>query len=291
MADIVFLLTAASSGFGKHVAQEALKRGHKVIATARDPSRLADLAAAGAHVMALDVTADEATLAAKLDEASRVYGKITHVVNAAGYVLEGAVEEASQEEIAASFNTNVFGVANITRAAAPHLRAAAASGAHCVLAHYGSLASWSSGPGVALYCSTKSAVSGMVEGIRAELAPFGVAVCAIEPGYFRTGFLNAGTGATVHRIKTARVLPVYEGTPVAQMRAMLDGVDEKQPGDPARGARVIVDVLTGTGCGEGRDVPVRLVLGSDCVQTIREKCRVTEELLREWEEVAKSTDF
>ena len=94
MTDYVWLVTATSSGFGKAIALEALSRGHKVIATARDSSKLAELKKAGAAVLDLDVTSDEETLAAKLKEASAIYGKITHVANCAGYILEGAIEEA-----------------------------------------------------------------------------------------------------------------------------------------------------------------------------------------------------
>jgi NADP-dependent 3-hydroxy acid dehydrogenase YdfG len=95
MADYVWFITGASSGFGKSIALEALKRGHKVIASARSASKLGELKDAGAIVMDLDVTSDDETLASKLAEANAVYGKITHVVNAAGYILEGAVEESS----------------------------------------------------------------------------------------------------------------------------------------------------------------------------------------------------
>jgi NADPH:quinone reductase-like Zn-dependent oxidoreductase len=99
MADImktpVWFITAASSGFGKSIALEALKRGHKVIATARNSSKLTDLKEAGAEVMDLDVTSDEATIQAVIDKAVAVYGKITHVINAAGYIFEGAVEEST----------------------------------------------------------------------------------------------------------------------------------------------------------------------------------------------------
>jgi NADP-dependent 3-hydroxy acid dehydrogenase YdfG len=94
MSDYVWFITATSSGFGKAIAFEALRRGHKVIATARNSAKLSELKAAGAAVMDVDVTSDDETMAAKLSEASAIYGKITHVVNAAGYILVGAIEEA-----------------------------------------------------------------------------------------------------------------------------------------------------------------------------------------------------
>lgn len=94
MATYVWFITATSSGFGKTIALEALSRGHKVIATARDSSKLTLLKEKGAALLDVDVTSDEETLAAKLKEANSIYGKITHVVNAAGYILVGAIEEA-----------------------------------------------------------------------------------------------------------------------------------------------------------------------------------------------------
>ncbi|TEA10579.1 Oxidoreductase BOA17 [Colletotrichum sidae] len=96
----VWFITGASSGFGLEIAKEALARGHRVIATARNPSKLSSLASAGADVMALDVRADEAAVASAVDEAFALHGKITHVVNSAGYALEADVEEASAQEAA-----------------------------------------------------------------------------------------------------------------------------------------------------------------------------------------------
>lgn len=293
----VWFITACSSGFGEAIAHEALRRGHRVIATARHASRLSGLAAAGATVMSVDVTADDATLAAALQAASEVYGRLTHVVNAAGYVLEGAVEECSHEEVRASYDTNVLGAANITRAAAPYLRsAAAAAGASSpvVVAHFGSLASWEAGPAVAHYCSAKAAVTMLTEGLAEEMRPFGVSAVLIEPGYFRTGFLNtgaAGDAGSVHRVRSARTMAAYEGTAVGERRRALDAVDNHQAGDVAKAARVIVDVFTRSGVAEGRDIPGRLVLGSDTVALVRRKAAEILKQLDEWEAVAKSTDY
>ncbi len=94
MADYVWLITATSSGFGEAIAFEALRRGHKVIATARNSSQLTSLKDAGAAVLDLDVTASDEVLASKFAEANAIYGKITHVANCAGYPLDGSVEEA-----------------------------------------------------------------------------------------------------------------------------------------------------------------------------------------------------
>ncbi|KAK0657468.1 hypothetical protein B0T16DRAFT_401765 [Cercophora newfieldiana] len=292
MSDYVWFITAAASGFGEAIAFEALRRGHKVIATARNSAKLSVLKAAGAAVMDVDVTSDDETLAAKLSEANAIYGKITHVVNAAGYILVGAIEEATQKEVFDTYNTNVLGCFNIARAAIPHLRAAAAtrsdSNGNIALANFGSLGSWSSGAAVAHYCSTKFAVTGLTEGLRDELAPFGIDVCVVEPGYTRTGILVSGNGDAKGRVLTRRELAVYEGTTTATARSAMEKTNGKQPGDVEKCARVIVDVMTRKG---GKEVPARLVTGTDCLEVVRERCNDTLRLVSKWEDVSSSVMY
>ncbi|KAK4105632.1 NAD(P)-binding protein [Parathielavia hyrcaniae] len=289
----VFLITGASSGFGEAIAYEALSRGYHVIATARSTSRLGKLKDAGAAVLDVDVTSDEEKLAAVFSEANAIHGRITHVVNCAGYILEGTVEEASNKEVFDTFDTNVFGTANVARAAAPYLREAAkAPGGQAALATFGSLGSWLSGPAAAYYCSTKYAVSGLTEGLAEELRPFGITVCCFEPGYTRTGFLSSGAGGGAdHRIKTARQMDLYHGTGAEELRKALNAADGNQPGDVVKSARVIVDVLTRDGVAKGREIPARLPLGSDCLEGVRNKCESTLKMVKEWDEVISSTMY
>ncbi|OIW24053.1 NAD(P)-binding protein [Coniochaeta ligniaria NRRL 30616] len=289
----VWLITATSSGFGKQIALEALSRGHRVIATARDSSKLTLLRSLGAAVLDLDVTADQAVLDAKLAQAAAVYGRLTHVVNAAGYIFVGAVEEASQQEERDVYATNVFGVLRMARAATPWLREAAKEGGIVSLVNFGSLGSYNSGPGVGHYCSTKGAVSSISEGLAAELRPFGIEVCCVEPGYTRTEFLRKGDGGKERRVVARREMEVYgeEGHPVREWKDAMDAVDGRQPGDVERAARVIVDVLTKEGVARGRDIPVRLPLGSDTIKQIRKRIGEYEARVREWEDVARLVDY
>jgi NAD(P)-dependent dehydrogenase (short-subunit alcohol dehydrogenase family) len=155
-----------------------------------------------------------------------------------------------------------------------------------VIANFGSIASWHGVPASGLYAATKWAVSGLTEALRAEVAPFGIQVTVIEPGYFRTGFLNAGA-----RIKSGVQLDAYDNTAVGDIRKMLDVVNNNQPGDVKKGAKVIVDVLTQTGVAEGKEIPIRLVLGSDGDEWIRGKLVSTDKLLTEWKDVIYSTDY
>ncbi|KAF7443412.1 Short-chain alcohol dehydrogenase [Pyrenophora tritici-repentis] len=277
----VWFITAAASGFGKAMALEALSRGHKVIASGRYMSRLVDLETAGADIMVLEVCSPLSDIETVAEEANAKYGYITHLVNVAGYVLVGAVEETSPEQDLRAFTTNVLGTLNVTKAFLPHLRA---TPGHRTISNFGSVVSWQGGPGSAIYVGTKWAVSGISESLRAELAPFGINVMVIEPGWFRTGIL--GKGVPVYSEKS---LGVYED--VGRLREMLGEVDGKQVGDTGKACRVAVDVLTRCGCGEGKDVPIRLVLGRDAFEVIGEKCRATLRLLGEWEGVVGDTDY
>ncbi|KAI5467589.1 hypothetical protein BGZ63DRAFT_31312 [Mariannaea sp. PMI_226] len=277
----VWFITGASSGFGRSITLEALRRKHHVIATSRHSSALADLAVAGAQTLDLDVTASEDTIAAKIHQGHQIYGCLTYIVNAAGYVLEGACEEASATEVFDQFNTNVLGTIKVVRAVIPYLRAQQAG----VIANFGSLASWNGLPATGFYNASKWAVSGFTESIAAELAHLGIKVTCVEPGMFRTGFLNPG-----RRVSTAlRMRDVYSKS-AEETRASLDRANNEQIGDVAKGAKVTVDVLTETGVAEGREIPLRIVLGSDSVRVIKGKCESTLALLKEWEDIAISTD-
>jgi len=119
----------------------------------------------------------------------------------------------------------------------------------------------------------------------AELAPLGIAVTVVEPGYFRTGFLNPTS-----KVVSEKRIKAYDETLVGQIRDVLDATDDKQPGDVKKGCKVVVDILTKSGVAEGREVPLRIALGSDSPPAIRKKLVSTETLLKEWEAVTTVTD-
>ncbi|KAJ4356527.1 uncharacterized protein N0V89_004561 [Didymosphaeria variabile] len=277
----VWFITAASSGFGHYLALEALARGHHVIASGRTVSKLDALKKAGAHTVALDVISPLDDIKKVAKDAVAKYGYITHLVNAAGYVLVGAVEETSPTEDYDSFNTNVIGVLNVTKAFLPYLRDGSG---HRTICNFGSIASWTGGPGAALYYSAKWAVSGLSEALREEVAPFGIAVTVAEPGYFRTGFLNPGAA-----VQSKARIQAYEESAAGRRGGAGRGGWEAD-GDVGKGCKILVDILTKSGVGEGKEVPVRVALGSDSPPAIREKIRQTEKLLDEWEGVTMATD-
>lgn len=186
------------------------------------------------------------------------------------------------EEMYRQFNVDVFGNVNVTRAVIPYMREQRSG----VVAMFGSLGSWGSVPAGVLYCATKWACSAIGEGLRLELEEFGITATVIEPGYFRTGFLNPGA-----RNFTKQQIDAYKDTAVGRYRNLLNQVDNKQPGDVEKGARAVVDVLTSSGAAEGQKIPTRIVLGSDCEARIREKCAQTTKYLDDWQEIIRSTDY
>ncbi|KAL6705469.1 hypothetical protein ACN47E_006734 [Coniothyrium glycines] len=278
----VWFITAASSGFGRHIALEALSRGHKVIASARSTSRIADLKEAGADTVALDVTSPLPEIEKVAKQANDKHGYINHLVNAAGYILAGAIEETSPKEDYDTFNTNVFGTLNVSKAFLPYLRA---TPGHRTIANFGSIGSWRGAAGFGLYAGTKWAVSGISESLRAELAPLGIHVTVVEPGYFRTAFLSPAAQAS-----SAKRIAAYDETAVGAARSRLTAVDGRQPGDVEKGAKVIVDVLTGSGAAEGREVPVRVALGNDSPVAIKAKIDETLVLLGQWDGITNQTN-
>ncbi|KAG9256762.1 uncharacterized protein F5Z01DRAFT_719919 [Emericellopsis atlantica] len=286
----VWFITATSSGFGHEIALCALRRGHTVIATARNISRIQDLAEAGAHTMAFDVTSPLPELQETAKNVFDKFGRVDYLVNAAGFILEGALEEFSPEEIHRIFNVNVFGMMTTFKAFLPHVRTQeiGEGGARATVVCIGSLASWQGGASYAAYSMTKAACSMLMESLRIELAPYKITSTVIEPGYFRTGFLSSNA-----LVQTKERIDAYEDpeTPTGVTREGLRQVHGNQPGDVRKGAEVVVQVLTRTGVSKGREVPVRIVLGTDCEATIRAQCAKVTSYLEEWQDVIRSTDY
>ncbi|RFP26220.1 SDR family NAD(P)-dependent oxidoreductase [Duganella sp. BJB488] len=275
-AQKVWFITGASRGFGLLTAQQALARGDFVVATARDP--LTVTAALGDHPNLLALRLDvrlEAQAVTAVQQALARFGRIDVLVNNAGYGLLGAVEEASAEEVRALYDTNVFGLLNVTRAALPAMRKR--GGGHVI--NLSSVGGYTAFPGWGLYSSTKFAVEGLSEALAMELAPLGIHVTVVEPGFFRTDFLDASSLATTHDR-----IDAYAAT-VGAMREFAAGVNHKQPGDPAKLAGALLQLA------DSAQPPVRLQLGSDTVERVRAKNLSVEAEMAQWLELAVSTDF
>lgn len=272
----VWFITGASRGFGSLVARRALENGDAVVATARNPEAI--VAGIGAHPnllsLALDVTSqDQANAAAKT--AIDHFGRIDVLLNNAGFGLIGAVEEASEDEIEAVFRTNVFGLLAVTRAVLPYMRRARSGR----ILNISSIGGYRGSAGFGIYGATKFAVEALSEALRAELAPLGIHVTAIEPGYFRTDFLDSSS------LKVSKTsIPDYDES-VGTVRTNAGRINGAQPGDPVRLAQVLVDFA------DVPEPPVRLPLGADTIAAIEAKHVSDAAIVARWRAVALSTEF
>ena len=182
------LVTGCSTGIGRAVAEGLLTQGHTVWATARRTDDLADLAARGARVTALDVT-DEASMAAAVAEVEAAHGSVGALVNNAGYGEYGAVEEVDLDKVRAMFETNVFGLARMCQLVLPGMRRAG----HGRIVNIGSMGGRFTFPMGGYYHATKYAVEALTDALRMEVRPFGVQVSLVEPGVTRSSFVDKTT--------------------------------------------------------------------------------------------------
>jgi Short-chain dehydrogenases of various substrate specificities len=271
-----WFITGASRGFGGLVAERALAAGDNVVATARN--RTAIIERFGNHprllTLELDVTSEVQAFSAA-DAAITRFGRIDVLLNNAGYGLISAVEEATGEEVERIYRTNVFGLLAVTRAILPQMRAQR----NGRILNISSIGGYRSAAGFGVYCSTKFAVEGLSEALHAELAPLGIHVTVVEPGYFRTDFLDS-TSLSVSRAQ----IPDYDSTAGMVRRAASD-LNHAQPGDPQLLAKVLVEFA------DAPDPPVRLPLGSDTIAAIEAKHASDAAILAQWRNVSSSTDF
>jgi NAD(P)-dependent dehydrogenase (short-subunit alcohol dehydrogenase family) len=244
-----WLITGASRGFGRELAEQLLARGDRVAATLRRPEQLADLAAAHRDrlwVRALDVT-DRAQLREVVDAAFGELGRIDVVVSNAGYGVIGAAEELTDAQIDALIATNLTGSIQLVRAVVPHLRA---QGGGRIL-QVSSMGGHIGFPGFSLYHASKWGIEGFFEALAPEVEPFGIRTTLVEPGMIRTSFYAAA--------ERAPVLEPYADNPaIARGHTPL----EKMPGDQAKVVTAMIEA------GEADDPPRRLLLGSDAYRLV-----------------------
>lgn len=273
----VWFITGASRGFGIEIAREALSRGDSVVATARRPLAVAEaLSGHGDRLLTvpLDVS-DTHQIAAAVDAAVTRFGRIDVLVNNAGRGLVGAVEESSDDEVRSVFEVNVFGLLAVTRAVLPHMRAQR-SGLVVNLSSVGGFVAW---PGWGVYAATKFAVEALSEAMTHELAPLGIRSVAIEPGPFRTNFLDGSSLAL-----SADVIADYAATAGGARQWAADS-NYGQEGDPLKAAKVIVDLA------DRDDLPERIQLGTNAFNDVAAKIARTAQDQQVWREVSLSTDF
>jgi NAD(P)-dependent dehydrogenase (short-subunit alcohol dehydrogenase family) len=272
----VWFITGASRGFGAGIAEAALAAGDAVVATARDPSTITARLGSHERLLAtrLDVTSEtEAHEAA--GQAVRKFGRIDVLVNNAGYGLLGAIEEASAKETERLFATNVFGLLGVTRAVLPHMRRQRSG--HII--NLSSVGGYTGYPGWGVYGATKFAVEGISEALQAEVAPLGIHVTVVEPGFFRTDFLDETS-----LVRTAQQIDDYSET-VGRTRALAADFNHGQRGDPRKLAKAFIELVNAA------NPPTRLPLGSDTVERIEAKHAHVARELAAWHKIAISTDW
>jgi NAD(P)-dependent dehydrogenase (short-subunit alcohol dehydrogenase family) len=271
-----WFITGCSTGLGRAIATAVLDRGDNAVVTARDVTRVRDLA--GAHpdtalALALDVT-DAAQGAGAVRAAEERFGSVDVLVNNAGYGYRAAVEEGDDADVQQLFATNFFGPVALIKAVLPGMRARQ-SGA---IVNISSIGATRRPEGSGYYAAVKSALEGMSGSLRKELAPLGISVTAVEPGAFRTDF----SGRSLAQAST--VIDDYAGT-AGKRRKEHDTQHGTQQGDPAKAAQALITAVESAG------PPALLLLGPDAVSTFRQVAGAQLAEIQAWEKLSASTSF
>jgi NAD(P)-dependent dehydrogenase (short-subunit alcohol dehydrogenase family) len=272
----VWFITGTSTGFGHLLAKELLRRGDRVIATARDLSKAEDLVQqypSTTRAFTLDVT-KPAEIESVAQKAIAAFGHVDVLVNNAGYGVNGAIEEVSEDEFEAMFQTNIYGLIRTTRAFLPHFRQRRAG--H--IFNLSSIGGLIGGAGWGFYNTTKFAVEGFSEALAGEMKPLGVHVTVIEPGPFRTDFLGRSGKLA------AKELPEYVET-AGKARDYLRTQAGKQPGDPQKAVEAIIAVA------DSPNPPLHLILGKIALTRFRGNLTQWQEEIAAWESVTAGADF
>jgi NAD(P)-dependent dehydrogenase (short-subunit alcohol dehydrogenase family) len=274
MSELTWLITGSSRGFGRALATAALAAGDRVVATARNPAQAADLAGQypdRALAVAMDVT-DQAAVQSAFDAALARFGRLDVVVNNAGYANVAPVETGPEEDFRQQFDTNFWGVYNVSRAAIPVLRKLGGG----TVVQFSSVGGRVGGSaGIGSYQAAKFAVDGLTRVLAAETAPLGIRYLVVEPGGFATDW--AGSSMQVLDIP-----PEYEPT-VGTMVRYRSGATAA--GDPQRAGEILVRLV------RRKDLPMHLILGAGAVQMAQNYSRAQLAEAEAWAPVSRSADF
>lgn len=272
----VWLITGCSTGFGRELAKLVLARDWRAVVTARDASKVADIAEGygdTALVLPLDVTRR-----AQIDEAvartTQGFGRIDVLVNNAGYGYLAAIEEGEDEAVRAMFETNVFGLIDMTKAVLPIMREQR-SGLIVNVSSIGGLTSFAA---TGYYHGTKYAVEGISESLATEVKPLGIDVLIVEPGPFRTNWAGPSIQQSATRIDA------YAAT-AGERRKQTEARSGSQAGDPVRGAQAIIDAAL------SEAPPLRLLLGKAALELARKKLDFMRDDFDAWESTTLGADF
>lgn len=272
----VWFITGASRGLGALIAQAALADGNAVVAARRNVAAIIERLGESPELLpvALDVT-DETQARAAVAAAIEKFGRIDVLVNNAGFGLLAAVEESSDADARRMYDTNVFGLLNVTRAVLPVMRKQRSG--HVM--NMSSIGGYRAAAGFGVYSSTKFAVEGITEALHAELKPLGIHATVVEPGYFRTDFLDVSS-----LVVGKKIIDDYDETS-GSVRRLAVGMNHNQPGDPEKLATALVRLA------DAQTPPLRLPLGSDTLKAISEKSAYVMAETETWKALSASTDF
>lgn len=272
----VWFITGCSTGFGRELAKLVLARGWRAVITARKPEQVQDLAAGqeqNALAIGLDVTV-KSQIEDAVEQAKAKFGRIDVLVNNAGYGYLAAIEEGEDDAVRAMFETNFFGLVELTKAVLPGMRKQR-SGHIVNVSSIGGLVSFGA---TGYYHATKYAVEGMSESLALEVAPLGIKVIIVEPGPFRTDW----SGRSLQ--ESSVVIDDYDSTAGARRRSSKAN-SGKQVGDPIRGSEAIIKAV------ESDNPPLRLVLGKPGLDLVRKKLEAVARDLDTWEETTLGADY
>ena len=272
----VWFITGCSTGFGRELAKYLLENDYRVVVTARNPSQIDDLITINkenALGVKLDVN-DKAQIAHAVAEARQRFGKIDVLVNNAGFGYFGAIEESEEAEVRSMFETNFWGLSEMTRAVLPTMREQK-SGAIVNISSIGGLVAF---PGVGYYNATKFAVNGFSEALQKEVEPLGINVIIVEPSGFRTDWAGRSANDATETIED------YAETAGAT-QAAIRGYSGNQPGDPVRAAKAIVKAV------EAENPPKNLLLGKAALKGARLKLENLTAEFDAWAETSEGADF
>jgi len=271
-----WFITGASRGLGVDIAKAALHAGHNVVATGRRrASVIESLGHDSERLMTLELDVTNAAQAhGAVDAAVARFGAIDVLVNNAGYAQMAFFEETTDQDVREQFDTNLFGVFNVTRAALPVMRAAG-TGRIFNLSSLGGLLGAEMG---SLYCASKFALEGFSECLAKEVTAFGLFVTIVEPGPFRTEFLTSNSTRFGRGI-----VPAYD-TRRGQIKASMEERNGQQPGDPAKLAQAMVRLA------DEPEPPLRFLAGAIAVNAADAKLAKMREEIEQWRELSASTD-
>ena len=272
----VWFITGCSTGFGKELARLVLARGWRVVVTARNPAQVQDVVAGHedrALAVKLDVT-QSADIREAVGQATAKFGRIDVLVNNAGYGYLAAVEEGEEDQVRAIFETNFFGLVNLTNAVLPGMR----ERRHGHIINVSSIGGLLGFAATGYYHATKFAVEGLSESLALELAPLNIKVTIVEPGPFRTDWAGRSLVESNTRIEDY-------ATTAGERRKQSRERSGKQQGDPVRGSEAIIQAV------ESEHPPLRLLLGKPGFDLVTKKLGTMQEEFAAWRDTTFSADF